>query len=339
MKKNPFRLYLIAVFSILIGVGIGLYMQSGKPRLVRQQFLMLGTIVDIQIVCPKQREPQAHEAIELAREEIAHLENLMSPYKPESDISRINAAAGLEPVGVSEETFRTVSRALSFSELTGGAFDITFSPVGKLWKLNPENPYIPNENEIAEKLKLVNYKDVILNEQDRTIQLAKKGMEIGLGGIAKGTAVDCAIKVIRENGFSNALVNAGGDLFALGKNRKNKPWLIGIRHPRDNNEFLLKIEVSNRAVVTSGDYERMVIVDGKRYHHILDPKTGYPAKKCISVTVVAKDAETADALSTAFFVLGAERGIELAKQMPGVDVLFVNPKGKIHATEFFNIPK
>jgi len=185
----------------------------------------------------------------------------------------------------------------------------------------------------------VNYKNIALDDQKKTIFFRRKGMEIGLGGIAKGTAVNWAIRAIRKSGFSNALVNAGGDLYALGLNAGKKPWRIGIQHPREKSKFLTTIEVSNRAVVTSGDYERMVIVNGRRFHHILDTKTGHPAKECISVTIVTQDAESADALATAVFVLGQEKGLELAKKIPGTEALIVSSDEKIYATDTFGFSK
>ncbi|MBN1900103.1 FAD:protein FMN transferase [Candidatus Sumerlaeota bacterium] len=299
----------------------------------------MGTIVDIQIPCPPGKREKAYEAIQEAQKEISRLEVLMSPYKAESDISRINAGAAREPTQVSRETFDTINKAIAFSRITNGAFDISFLPVGKLWRLDRDNPGIPAKEEIQDKLPLVNYENIRMHEGERKISFTREGMEIGLGGIAKGTAVDWAVKVIKKAGFSDALVNAGGDIYALGLNADRKPWRIGVLHPRDKSRFIARIDISNRAVVTSGDYERMIEVNGKRYHHILDPQTGYPSEKSMSVTVLAEDAETADALSTGLFVLGAEKGMKILKNIKGVDALFVTSEGDIFATPFFNIPQ
>jgi len=342
-KKRIFNIHplLWAVAIILSTLIAGPAFCRKRPQIINieEQFNLLGTLVEIQIPCSKDQEQEARQAIMSARDEIARLEQLMSLYLEESDISRVNRNASEGPVPVSEETFQTVKKAVEFSVLSQGAFDVSFMPVGKLWRLNPENPYIPTEEEIREKMPLVNYKNIVLDDQKKTIFFKEKGMEIGLGGIAKGTAVNWAIRAIRKRGFPNALVNAGGDLYALGLNAKRKPWRIGIQHPRDASKFFTTIEVSNRAVVTSGDYERMVIVNGKRFHHILDTKTGHPAEKCISVTVVTEDAESADALATAIFVLGAEKGLELVKKMPDTEALIVTSDEKIYATDTFGFSK
>jgi thiamine biosynthesis lipoprotein len=332
-NKIIFAIFIIVIFIIAL-----LYLKNkSKPIMVREEFLLLGTLVDIQIPCPRDKKNEAYEAIQAAQKEISRLESLMSPYKPESEISRINNQSSQNPVSVSDETYQTIKKAISISRLTNGAFDISFAPIGKLWRLKQEDPYIPGEKEIRDKIYLVDYRKIILDEDRKTVSFAQEGMEIGLGAIAKGTAVDWAIRAIKKHGFSDALVNAGGDIYALGLNAERKPWRIGILHPRDKSRFILKIEVTDTAVVTSGDYERMIDIDGKRYHHILDPGTGYPAEKCMSVTVLARDAETADALSTGLFVLGAKQGMELVKTLPDVDALFVTSEGKMHATPLFNI--
>ena len=301
----------------------------------KEIFFLLGTQVQIQISCSPERGPEAKNAIRAARDEIKRLESLLSPYIPESDVSRINRNAHHKSVKVSPETFRIIQKACSISEMTGGAFDITFAAVAELWNLDPENPRIPSENEIEKRLKLVDYSKIILNEKKISVTFTEPGMKIDLGGIAKGSIVDTAVELIRNRGFTDALVNAGGDIFASGKNRFGKPWKIGVRHPRKGEDFITKLEVSNRAVVTSGDYERMVMIDGMRYHHILDAATGKPAEKCISVTVVAPEAETADALSTALFVMGPEKGIEFIEEIPETEALIMRPDMTIRKSSGF----
>lgn len=306
--------------------------------IVSNEYPLMGTLVEIKIACTSNKVKEAGEAITAASDEISRLESLMSPYIQTSDVYRINQKAAKEPVEISAETFEVIKTALALSEKTGGAFDITFASVARLWSLNPESPRIPTDEEIANKLPLVNYRNVILNEENRTVKFAQEGMEIGLGGIAKASAVEWAVKVLREKGFNDALVNAGGDVYAMGFNAKRKPWRLGIQHPRDKTKFLKEIDVSNIAVFTSGDYERVVDVNGKRYHHIFDPKTGKPADKCISVTVMATDIKTVAGLSASVFILGPEKGLELIRNMPAVDALIVTPDLAIHSTDFFNNP-
>jgi len=340
VRPKRLKLILILPAGALCLLFLLLYSDQSRKRriIVKKQYLLMGTLVEIQLVCPASGEEAALRAIRAAREEISRLEDLMSPYRPESDISRVNREAALHPVVVSTDTFQVLKRSLAVSEKTDGAFDISFAPVGRLWRLDPENPRIPTGEEIESTLALVDFRNILLDGEKRSVAFAREGMAIDLGGIAKGTAVNRAVKVVRGHGFEDVLVNAGGDLFALGKNAEGKPWRIGIRDPRDKTRFIEKIEVSDRAVVTSGDYERMVEIEGTRYHHIMDTKTGRPAEKCISVTIVSGDPELADALSTALFVLGPEKGLELVEQMPDVEALIVDPALAIHATKGFDIP-
>ncbi|OQB22051.1 MAG: Thiamine biosynthesis lipoprotein ApbE precursor [candidate division BRC1 bacterium ADurb.Bin183] len=323
---------LLLVFTFLLWIRI-----ARKPAwvVVSDEFPAMGTVVEIQIVCLSNNIKAAGDALEAARDEISRLESLMSPNISTSDIYRINQKAASEPVEISAETFDVIKNALALSEKTDGAFDITFASVAKLWSLKPEAPRIPTDDEIAIKLHMVNYKNVILDEGNRTVKFAQEGMEIGLGGIAKATAVERAVNIIKERGYSDALVNAGGDIYAMGFNAKRKPWRIGIRHPRDNTKFLKEIDVSNIAVFTSGDYERVVEVDGKRYHHLFDPQTGKPAEKCISATVIAHDIKTVAGLSASVFILGPEKGLELIRTIPAADALIVTPDLAVHSTEFF----
>lgn len=331
------KIYRIAAAAIIGGL-IAFTLILGRKRIitVERQFPMMGTFVDFKITCAASRKSEAARVISDAADSIRDIENKLSPYIPESEISIINTKADQEPVKVSDLTFHVLKKSLMIAEMTDGAFDPSFAAAGDLWSLNPENPAIPSETELAEKMKLVDFRSVLLNNDNQTVALEKKGMRLDLGGIAKGTAIDKAVEVIRTSGFENALVNAGGDIFAAGKNAKGEKWKVAVLNPRDKDDFLAVIPVSDVAVVTSGDYERMVEIDGKRYHHILNTRTGKPAEKCISVTVVARDAETADALSTALFVLGPEEGIELVKKLPGTEALIVAPDGNLFYTGFFS---
>jgi len=230
---------------------------------------------------------------------------------------------------------RVLLHAREISELTNGAMDVTISPVFKIWDLDQENPVIPDKKKIKKALKLVNYKDLILNPQNNTAFLQRKGMQIDLGAIAKGATVDVGIASLRKSGFKNALINAGGDLYAMGS-KPESPWKVGIQAPRDEHgKVMLSFNVKDNAVATSGDYETMVVISGKRYHHILNPKTGRPVDQCISVTVIAENAETADALATAFFVLGPEKGLNLCESLQNVEALFIYPDFQIVRTSGF----
>ncbi len=327
------------MFLVIIALVAVALLRSGRRWVeVSERYHLLGTLVEIKIPCLASQEESARAAIQAARDKIAHIESLMSPYNSESDVAHINLNAAKHPVRVSNETFGVIEHALAISRLADGAFDITFAPVGKLWRLDPKNAHIPTDEEIRAKLLLVNFRNISLEEKSKTVAFRKAGMEIGLGGIAKGTAVDMAARAIRKCGFPDAIVNVGGDLYAMGLSAERKPWRVGILDPRKTSEFVTTLEVSNRAVVTSGDYERMVVVDGKRYHHIMDPRTGRPAEKCASVTVVAGDTETADALATAIFVLGPKAGLKLARKIPDTEALIITPGLRMYATKSFGIP-
>jgi len=336
--SNKDRRILLFLFLAVLVVTVAAFLRKKAWVEVSREFPQIGTLIEIKVPCPPEREKDATVAIQDARDEIKRLESLMSAYLPNSDISRVNKSAAREPVKISNETFDVVQQALTLSEKTEGAFDITFASVGKLWSLKPEAPRIPTDEAIRAALPLVNYKNVILDEKNKTIRFAHEGMEISLGGIAKTTAIEWAVNAIKKRGFNDALVNAGGDVYALGLNANRRPWRVGIFHPREQSKFITKIDVTNRAVFTSGDYERFVDIGGKRYHHILDPRTGRPADKCISVTVVTPDLQTVRGLSASIFILGPDEGMKLIRRLPGVEALIVTPDMHIYATEFFRIP-
>jgi len=219
-----------------------------------------------------------------------------------------------------------LEESVLLSELTKGSFDITIYPLWKIWKFEGESVEMPDEEEIEKELQLVNYKNIII--ENGKIKFIKRGIGIDLGGIAKGYAVDAAIKVLKDKNINSAIVNAGGDMYVLGR-KQGKPWRIGIRHPRREGEILGTIKVEDKAIVTSGDYERFFFSGGKKYHHIINPKTGYPADECQSVTIVAKEATFADGLATGIFVLGPEEGMALIESLEGVEGVIVNKEGEV----------
>jgi thiamine biosynthesis lipoprotein len=242
-------------------------------------------------------------------------------------VTQINRAAGKEWIRISPETIQVIKKAQQISELSEGGFDITVAPITELWRKAREKKIPPSAEEVKEKLGLVNFKNIELNREGK-VYLKKKGMAIDLGGIAKGYAVDRAFDVLRSLGYKNLIVNAGGDLRAGGL-KNNQPWSIGIQNPREPKKILTRIPVSDMAVATSGDYERFLIYEGKRYHHIFNPRDGFPAEGCQSVTIVTKDGMTADGLATAVFVLGPEKGYSLCQKLDGVECLIVDKDGKM----------
>ena len=285
----------------------------------------MGTMIEITLIGDD--EEAANKATLQAFQEIKRIEILMSSWIDSSDITRINRSAGKEWVKVSNETLEVIKKAKEISELSEGGFDITIGPLAEIWRKAREEKVPPSTEEVKEKLDLVNFKNLKVDQEGRVF-LKKKGMGVDLGGIAKGYAVDRGFEILKSLGYKNLIVNAGGDL-RVGGLKNNQPWSIGIQNPRETQNILTRISVSDVAVATSGDYEKFFIYQGKRYHHIFNPRDGFPTDGCQSVTIVTKDCITADALATAVFVLGPEKGYTLCQKLEGVDCFIVGKDGKM----------
>jgi thiamine biosynthesis lipoprotein len=285
----------------------------------------MGTVIEITLIGDD--EETANKAALQAFQEIKRIETIMSPWIDSSDVTQINRSAGKEWVKISPETIQVVKKAREISEFSEGGFDITVGPLSELWRKARENKAPPSKEDVKGKLDLVNFKNMEVDKEGKVF-LKKKGMAVDLGGIAKGYDVDRAFDVLRSLGYKNLIVNAGGDL-RVGGLKNNQPWSTGIQNPREPKKILTRISVSDMAVTTSGDYEKFFIHQGKRYHHIFDPRDGFPTEGCQSVTIVTKDCMTADALATAVFVLGPEKGYALCRELDGVECLIVDKDGKI----------
>lgn len=276
-------------------------------------------------------EPAARRALEAAVEEIRRLEGLMSEWRPDTEIGRVNRAGG-RPTAVSAETFAVLEKSLWAGRISGGTFDVTFEAMSQVWKFGDareENPTLPTPAAVAELRKLVDYRVIKLDPKARTVTIPAN-RRIGLGGIAKGYAVDAAAAILRKAGLGAFLVQAGGDLLGEGRKPDGSPWVSGVQDPRgEKGDFFASIELENHAFSTAGDYARAFVKDGRRYHHIIDPRTGYPAPASRSVTVWAKDALTADAIDDAVFILGPEKGLALVAGMEGVGAVIVDDKNKV----------
>lgn len=276
---------------------------------------------------------KARAAVGAAWDEIDRLERMISSWDEESATSRVNRAAGGEPVAVPEELFNLIRRSIRVSELTGGAFDITFASAGSLWDFKAEDPVVPEPAAIEAALAKVDYRRIELDEATRTVRLALPGMRIGFGAIGKGFAANRAVSVMKHEGIAAGVVNAGGDLMAFGSRENGSPWTVAIADPLHRDEVFAYLRISEQAVVTSGDYESFVEVEGVRYAHILDPRTGYPPRGVRSVTIVCPDGELADALATAVFVMGIEAGLSLVNRLNGIEALVVDDEGGLHFSE------
>jgi thiamine biosynthesis lipoprotein len=290
----------------------------------QRQAAMMGTSVGVELWAD---DPSlAQRAMDTVFDEMRRTDELMSTYKPSSQISRVNAEAAQRPVVVDPTIVDVVDRALGFSRLSGGAFDITYASVGYLYDFRTREH--PDDEAIAKALPGVDYRQVVVDRSRNTIRFLKPGVRIDLGGIAKGYAVDRCIEMLRRLGIEHAMVNAGGDTRLLG-DRRGRPWIVGIRDPRQDGEVVVSLPLADEAISTSGDYERYFDEDGVRYHHILVPVTGRPAGAVRSVTIVADDATTTEGLTKSVFVLGVERGMQLVASLPGVDAVIVDKDGNV----------
>lgn len=298
----------------------------GKPEssLIRRSQFLMGTLVEISVY--ENNKDIAQPAIQNAFNEIRRVENLMSTHIPKSEVSIINQSSGIRPVPVSPEVFAVIRRALYWAKQTQGALDISLEPVQKLWDFEGDHPALPEKISLQHELSKVSFTKIKLENQ--TVFLTEKGMGLNLGAIAKGYAVDQAIKTLKESNIHHALINAGGDLKSIGSRPDQTTWKIGLQHPRQPESILASFSLSGKAVATSGDYQKYFVHDGIRYHHILNPKTGYPVTDTMSATVIADTVMDADALSTALFVMGPEKGLAFINSLKDAEGLLVD-KNKV----------
>ena len=279
------------------------------------------------------RLPDREGAEAAAKEVFAIFEDVdarMSEWKPTSPLSAVNREAGVSAVPVPDDLRAVIRRGLEIGERTDGAFDITWAALWGLWDFKAALPVVPEQQEVARRASLVDYRQVRVVDEVGSVMLARVDMKIGLGGIAKGWALDRAATLLRQRGFDDFLLQGGGQVQAAGDKGDGVAWKVGIRDPRGPaDDFFAIVEARDVSVSTSGDYERFFIADGVRYHHILDPRTGMPARGLRSATVIHTDATLADAMSTALMVLGAERGLELVEQEPGMEAVLVDGTGAV----------
>lgn len=321
MRGWFFRLPFPLLFFIL-----SIYpLPSHSSNLYKYHQIAMGTVIEITLQTDD--EEGAKKAALQAFQEIKKIEQLMSPWVGSSDVTRINRSAGKEWVKISPETLEVIKKSQEISRLSEGGFDITIGPLTQLWRRARERGIPPAPEEVKQILELVNFKNLLFHPEGKVF-LKKKGMAIDLGGIAKGYAVDRAFETLTSLGYKNLIVNAGGDLRAGGL-KNSEPWSIGIQDPRSAEKVMARLSLSDAAIATSGDYEKFFIHQGKRYHHILNPKTGFPADGCQSVTILSKDGMTADGLATAVLVLGPEKGYALCQKIGDVECLIMDGEGKI----------
>lgn len=292
---------------------------------IRRSRLMMGTVIEI--MAGGQKASVLETAVDAAFIEMARLDKLLSRYEQNSDVSRLSRNDG--DCEVAAETAEVLALGLDVARKSGGAFDLTLGRLKALWAIDEATPKIPDRDAISAALVGIGPTALALDGY----QVSKRTplLQVDLGGIAKGYAVDRAIAILRQHGVTSAAVNAGGDIYLLGQ-RLRRPWRIGIQHPRNQDAVLETVQVHDQAVVTSGDYERFFVENGIRYHHIFDPKSGFPARGCQSVTIIADSVALGDALATAVFVLGPEAGLQLLTRYPRTEGLIVAADGTLHAS-------
>jgi thiamine biosynthesis lipoprotein len=300
---------------------------STSPRgawLSREEAIM-GTAITVELWSEDRAAGAA--AIVAVLEEMHRIDRAMSPFKPESELSRINRDAAAMPVAVSDEMFHLLERALEFSRLSDGAFDITYAGVGHLYDYR--EGVQPSDDALESARAAVGYMNLVLDRSTRTVRFTRDGVRIDLGGFAKGHAVDNATAILRGCGIRHAFVSAGGDSRVIG-DRRGRPWTVGVRHPRRPGEVVALLPLEDVAISTSGDYERYFESDGVRCHHVIDPHTGRSPSSVHSVTILAEDGLTTEGLSKSVFVMGVERGLRLVESLRGVDAVVVDAAGVLH---------
>jgi FAD:protein FMN transferase len=294
---------------------------------------IMGTRIVVELW--SEQHAAGEQAIDAVMAEMRHIDADMSTFKPDSEISRVNAQAARGPVKISKELFDLLTTALEYSRITEGAFDITYASVGFMYDFRARRR--PDEKQIAAALPAVNYRHVLLDRATSSVRFSMPGVRIDLGGIAKGYAVDCGIAILQRAGIKRALVSAGGDSRIIG-DRFGKPWIVGIRHPDRADEVIARLPLVDTAISTSGDYEHYFDENGVRYHHIIDPHTGHSASMVRSATVLAPTATRTDGLSKTAFVLGAEAAIKIYERLGDVDAILVKPDGKVLYTKGLEPP-
>lgn len=325
--KKKYRISLIAVIA-LVSILLGCSNKISKP--IEKTEYTLGTICTIKVY-----DGNSEEAITKAFTRIKDIENKMSVNKSGTELDKVSDNAGKDFVKVSDDTFYVLKKGKYYSEQSGGVFDITIGPLVKLWGIGTDNAKVPTKEEIDSKKALINYKNLLLDENDKKVMLNKAGMSLDLGGIAKGYAADEAARILKENGVNHAIINLGGNILALNDNPDGHPWRIGVQNPFEpRGEALGTVEVTNKTVVTSGIYERYVEKNGIKYHHILNPFTGYPMDNSLaSVTLITNVSIDADAMTKNIFYKGIEKGPEYVKTIPGVEAIFVTKNKEVYVTE------
>lgn len=303
-----------------------------KETLFKEGMRLMGNHFEISVVGSD--GAWAHNMIAEAVDEIKRIEKLLTTYDENSETNRINRAAGISPVKVCEETFRLIQRSLRISQITQGAFDISYGSVDKsLWNFDVQMTRLPDAQTAKQMVRLINYRNIILDENEMTVLLKEKGMRIGFGGIGKGYAAEMAKRVLKGSGVKSGIVNASGDLTAWGYQPDGRPWTIGIVNPNFAGKIFSYMNVTDVAVATSGNYEKFVLIDGVKYSHTIDPHTGLPVRGIKSVTIISPNAEIADAMATPVTIMGIKAGLDMINQIKDIEAIVIDDNDVIYTTK------
>ena len=309
---------------------------SADGLIHKKQLRLMGNAFEISVV--DEKADWAAGRIDEAIAEIRRIEALLTTFSDDSQTNQINQQAGIQPVRVDKEVFDLIKRSLKISELTQGAFDITYGSIDKsLWNFDLSMKALPDAETARKSVRLINYKNVLLDESESTVFLKEKGMRIGFGGIGKGYAAEKAKILMISKGVKSGIVNASGDLSTWGAQPNGNAWTVGIADPNAQHTTFSSLKISNIAVATSGNYEKFVVINGKKYSHTIDPKTGLPVSGIKSVTILSPNAELADAMATPIMVMGVKVGLNLINQMQGIACIIVDDANKIHTSKNINI--
>tara|TARA_B100001750_G_scaffold55397_1_gene42460 strand:- start:301317 stop:302315 length:999 start_codon:yes stop_codon:yes gene_type:complete len=302
--------------------------QDAQLVTVHKAMELMGSRFDITVVASSEEIGSIN--IDEASAEIKRIEKLISSWDVESETSLINLNAGLKPVKVSDELFSLIERSIQISELSDGAFDISYASLDNIWKFDGSIKEMPSEIEVKNSIAKVGYRNIVLNEVDQTVFLSKKGMKISFGAIGKGYAADKAKELLISKQVVGGIINAAGDLTTWGTKANGQKWLVGIANPLSEERIFSWLPIVESSVATSGNYEKHFILNGIKYSHIIDPRTGYPSTGVNSVSIFAKSAETCDALATAVYILGKDKGLDLINQLGGIEVVLIDSLSQVH---------
>ncbi|TQM50903.1 thiamine biosynthesis lipoprotein [Arcticibacter tournemirensis] len=306
------------------------------PVMHKRGLRLMGNHFELSVVSDDKR--WAEDCIDKAVSEIKRIEALLTTFQESSQTNLINRHAGVKPVRVDKEVFDLITRAVKISELTQGAFDITYGSIDKsLWNFDVNMKHLPAPETARESVKLINYKNIVLEASEQTVYLKEKGMRIGFGGIGKGYAADVAKALLLQNGVKSGIVNAAGDLATWGSQPDGRPWTIAIADPNRKVPYFSKLNISNMAIATSGNYEKYALIDGKKYSHTIDPKTGLPVSGIKSVSIICPSAELADALATPVMVMGVSAGLDMINQLRHVGCIVIDDNNHLFTSKNINI--